>query len=208
MHSLICPKCGKTSDNVQFIGPFCIMCSPIRIVSPAEFSIDVCSKCGKMRLAREWVAITEALLQKLFARKCRGDFIKVDLDPSGTATFFIEKEGNIFSVQRHFKFIQDKRICPQCTKKGSNYFEAIIQLRGRPERISRYEALLTESLKGKGTFINKTEDLKEGKDLYVGSTKAVLELCHELGLRTLITRKLHGVKEGKRIYRTTFLLRL
>lgn len=209
MHNLICPKCGKTSDQVQFIGPFCAKCSPIRVDAPREFSIDLCSKCGKMRLARDWIKYEDSIIQKLFKRKCRGEFFKVEYDTkTETATFFIEKEGNIFNVQRHFRFIKIKGICPECSKKGSNYFEAIIQLRGRPERILKYEKLLTESLKEKGTFINKSEDLKEGKDLYVGSTKTVLALCHDLGLRTLITRKLHGVKEGKRIYRTTFLLRL
>ncbi len=208
MHNLICPKCGKTSDQIQFIGPFCIHCSPIRIECPREFSIEVCGKCGKMRLARDWVPITEALLSKLFAKKCRGHFTKVEFDPAGTATFFIDKEGNIFQLQRHFEFIQNKTICSECSKKGSGYFEAIIQLRGRPERIAKYEKLLSEALKEKGTFINKTEELKEGRDLYIGSTKAVLSLFHELGLHTVISRKLHGVKQGKRIYRTTFLLRL
>lgn len=207
MHNLICPKCGKTSGQIQFIGPFCVNCSPVRIECPREFSIEVCSKCGKMRLARDWVPINENLLNKLFARKCRGDFFKVDFDPSGTATFFIEKEGNIFQVKKHFRFIQNKAICPECSKKSSGYFEAIIQLRGRPERIAKYEKLLKSGL-SKTTFISKTEDLKEGKDLYVGSTKAALSLFHELGLRTLITRKLSGQKQGKRLYRTTFLLRL
>ncbi|MEW5996973.1 MAG: NMD3-related protein [Candidatus Micrarchaeota archaeon] len=207
MHNIICPKCGATSDKVQFIGPFCIKCSPIRIECPKEFSIDVCAKCGRMRLARDWVPITDTLLNRLFSRKCRGDFKKVEFDPSGTATFFIEKEGNIFPLQRHFKFIQNKIMCPDCSRKGSGYFEAIIQLRGSPERIAKYEKLLTSGL-SKTTFIAKTEDLKEGKDIYAGSTKSVLELFHGLGLRTLITRKLSGQKQGKRLYRTTFLLRL
>lgn len=207
MHNIICPKCGATSDKVQFIGPFCISCSPIRIECPREFSIDVCGKCGKMRIGRDWVKYDENALSRLFARKCRGDFKKVDFDPSGTATFLIEKEGNIFPLKKHFRFIRNKTICPECSKKGSGYFEAIIQLRGQPERIAKYEKMIIAALK-ETTFISKVESLKEGKDIYVGSTKAVLELFHELGLRTLITRKLSGQKQGKRLYRTTFLLRL
>lgn len=209
MHNLICPKCGITNDKAQFIGPFCIKCSPIRVEAPREFSIELCTKCGKMRLAREWVKYEDEIINKLFKRKCRGDFFKVEYDTkTETATFFIEKEGSIFKIERVVKYQPVKSICLECTRKGSNYFEAIIQLRGRPERIAKYEKLLSESLKEKGTFINKAEDLKEGKDLYIGSTKAVLSLFHELGLRTVISRKLHGVKQGKRIYRTTFLLRL
>jgi len=208
MHHLICPKCGKTSDQTQFIGPFCLKCSPIRLEAPRAFSIELCGKCGKMRIARDWVKYEDEIINRLFKRKCRGDFFKVEYDPRiETATFFVEKEGNIFKMERVVKYEPTKSICTNCTRKGSNYFEAIVQLRGRPERMAKYEKILTEAL-NKKTFIIKTEDLKEGRDLYVGSTKEVLSLCHELGLRTVISRKLHGVKQGKRIYRTTFLLRL
>ena len=209
MHNLICPKCGVTSDKAQFIGPFCINCSPIRIECPREFSIEICQKCGKMRLARDWIKLDDSIIQKLFRRKCRGEFFKVEYDTkTNTATFFIEKEGNIFKVERVVKYKPLKSMCVDCTRKGSNYFEAIIQLRGRPERILKYEKLLTDALKEKGTFIAKTEDLKEGKDLYVGSSKAVVEIFRDMGLRTTISRTLHGLKQGKRLYRTTFLLRL
>ena len=208
MHSLICPKCGATSDKIQFLGPFCINCSPIRIECPKEFIMDICSRCGRMRIARDWVKYDENLISRLLAKKCKGHFKKVDYEPSAnTATVFIEKEGTILKLERTVKFRPNKVLCTDCSRRGSGYFEAIIQLRGRPERIAKYEKLLKSRL-SETTFVAKTEDLKEGKDLYIGNSKAVIELFRELGLRMTISRKLHGVKQGRRLYRTTFLLRL
>jgi NMD protein affecting ribosome stability and mRNA decay len=42
----------------------------------------------------------------------------------------------------------------------------------------------------------------------VGSSKAIIELLNQLRIKTTMTSKLVGVSEGKRLYRTTFLIRL
>ena len=208
MHSLICPRCGATSDKIQFLGPFCINCSPIKLECPREFIIDICTRCGRMRIARDWVKYDENLISRLVAKKCKGDFKKVDYEPSmDNATIFIEKEGTILKLERTIKFRPNRTLCTNCSRRASGYFEAIIQLRGRPERIAKYEKLLKSRL-SETTFVAKTEDRKEGKDLYIGDSKAVLSLFNGLGLRTTMSRKLHGLRQGKRIYRTTFLLRL
>jgi NMD protein affecting ribosome stability and mRNA decay len=90
---------------------------------------------------------------------------------------------------------------------AGGYYEAIIQLRGRPERVRRWRKELTEELL-KYTFISGIEDLKEGVDIKVGSSRQALSLIKDLGFRDyLITKKLWGLKEGKRVYRTTFALR-
>lgn len=208
MHNLVCPRCGKTSEQTQFLGPFCISCSPIKVECPKDFIMDICTRCGKMRIARDWVKYDENLISRLLAKKCKGDFKKIDYEPpTDTATIFVEKEGTILKLERTVKFRPNRTLCTNCSRRGSGYFEAIIQLRGRPERIAKYEKLLKSRL-SESTFVAKIENLKEGKDLYVGDSKAVLALFNELGLRTTISRKLHGVRQGRRIYRTTFLLRL
>ena len=59
----------------------------------------------------------------------------------------------------------------------------------------------------KNTFITKSEEKHGGVDLFVGKTKSVLAVMSELRLRTKITRKLMGIREGRRYYRTTFSIR-
>ncbi|MDD2655576.1 MAG: NMD3-related protein [Candidatus ainarchaeum sp.] len=208
MHDLVCPRCGATNEKTQFMGPFCIDCAPFKLECPKEFSIELCPKCGKMRIARDWIKFDAPIIEKLLRRKCKGNIEKMEYDPySGKATFFINKDNNLMQVSRDVEFKPIKNLCPNCSRKSSGYFEAIIQLRGRPERIAKYEKLLTTALKEK-TFIAKTEQKKEGKDLYVGDSKQVVALFRELGLKVVISRTLHGLRQGKRLYRTTFLLRL
>lgn len=208
MHDLICPRCGTTSDKTQFMGPFCINCAPFKLECPKDFSIELCPKCGRMRIARDWIKLDIPIIEKLLRRKCKGNIEKMEYDPyTGKATFFINKDNNIMNISRTVDFKPLKNLCPDCSRRSSGYFEAIIQLRGRPERIAKYEKLLTSEL-SKATFISKTEKKKEGKDLYVGNSKAVVALLRELGMKVVISRTLHGLKQGKRLYRTTFLLRL
>ncbi|HNT60735.1 MAG TPA: NMD3-related protein, partial [Candidatus Bilamarchaeaceae archaeon] len=196
MHNLVCPRCGTTNDREEFAGPFCLQCAPIKLICPKEFSIEVCPKCGRMRVAREWIRFDPQIIAKLLKRKCKGKIEKMEYDPhSGKAAFFITRENSLIRLERTIKFAPIKNICVDCSRRGSNYFESIIQLRGRPERIAKYEKLLTSSL-SESTFITKSEQLKEGKDLYVGSSKAVIAVLNELGMKVTITRTLHGQKQG------------
>ena len=80
-------------------------------------------------------------------------------------------------------------------------------MRGDPKKIEKYAHIFLESL-SKKTFIAKTDEKEEGLDIYLGSSKAVVGVIVGLGLKTQITKKLVGRSEGKRLYRTTFLLRL
>jgi len=50
--------------------------------------------------------------------------------------------------------------------------------------------------------------LKEGIDIYAGSSKAVMEVLSEMGIKGYkISRKLHTAKQGKRIYRISISIR-
>jgi nonsense-mediated mRNA decay protein 3 len=99
-----------------------------------------------------------------------------------------------------------QNMCPDCNKISGDYFEAIIQLRGDPKKVEKYAIMLIDRLEKK-TFINKTEDSKNGVDIYVGNSKAVVSVINEIKYRCLITQKLVGADQGRRLFRTTFLIR-
>jgi NMD protein affecting ribosome stability and mRNA decay len=92
---------------------------------------------------------------------------------------------------------------------SGGYFEAIVQLRGENrERLRQFGASLEKRLSEK-TFVSKVDEKKEGIDLYIGSSKAVVADFSNRGIKALISRKLFGKdKEGRTTYRTTFLVRL
>jgi len=108
--------------------------------------------------------------------------------------------------------------CEACAREGTQYFEAILQVRS-----SNYDILeksieslqqRVAGLRHKGMFINKVERLDDGYDLYVTNRK----LCQVLGKElqeifggefkispTLFTR---NKQTSKNVYRVSVLVRL
>jgi nonsense-mediated mRNA decay protein 3 len=206
--SIICPKCGRDSDSIPFIDAFCVDDFPIKVQCPAKLEIMSCKACGDMHLKGEWMPSNPRKIAAYIESKCKGDFAEAKYDIiRQMVTFTIVKGDNKMQVER--TVLIDKKIttCPKCSRISGGYFEAIIQLRGDPKKVEKTAASIIKKI-GKATFITKTEELDEGTDIYAGSSKAVIMLMGELGLRTLMTKKLVGRDQGKQLYRTTFLIRL
>ena len=205
---LKCVKCGISEKEIPFSGPFCIKCRPLNIKCPKHIEFIRCSKCGRVRLKGNWVKADEAKLSEEVISKCKGEFISGSYDfRKQEATFFVGDRTRMFPVKERIKASVLKNICPDCSRKSGGYFEGIIQLRGSKGKVKKAFWMMKKML-AKKTFITKEEEKKEGLDIYVGSSKAVVEMLAELGLRARISKKLAGQKEGKRLYRTTFLIRL
>jgi nonsense-mediated mRNA decay protein 3 len=209
MAVLVCPVCGRTSDRIAFIEAFCIEDYPVNVKVPDRMEMERCKRCGSMHLRGEWMQFNEGKIARLVASRCRGDFKEATYDVGRqTAVMTIIKDGKEIKVERRVPLEMTETICPRCSRISGGYYEGIIQLRGKDrEKMERYAAMLVKRLEKK-TFITKTEEKDEGLDLYVGNSKAVVELMGALGVRTIISKKLVGRDQGKRLYRTTFLIRL
>jgi len=205
---LRCAKCGVSDKEVPFSGPFCIKCKPVHIKCPKRLEYIRCTKCGKVRLKGNWVNADESKLAKEVISKCKGEFISGSYDfRKQEATFYVGDKSTMFPVKEKINVSVLKTICQSCSRQSGGYFEAIIQLRGPSGRIKKAYWTLKKML-GKKTFLTKEEEKKEGMDLYVGDSKAVVEMLSELKLKAKMSKTLAGEKEGKRLYRTTFLIRL
>jgi nonsense-mediated mRNA decay protein 3 len=204
---IICPKCGRSNEAVKFIEAFCIDCYPYKFKLPEDLELQVCKRCERMLFKGEWMPYNSKKIEEYVVSKCKGDFssAKYDID-NGVVIFTIKKGDAQIDIERFVELKKMVTICPRCSRISGGYYEAIIQLRGNDAKIAKYNRILTEMLK-KSTFISKSEEKDEGTDIYVGSSKAVVGVITELGLRTKITRKLAGLKDGKRFHRVTFLLR-
>ncbi len=206
MTVLVCPKCGRTSDKVEFIDAFCIYDYPISIKTPDRVELEQCTRCGRIKIRGEWTPFTEKKVADMVLGRCKGDFEDSSYDMAyQTASFLLRKGAG--RVERKIPLDIRRTICPQCSRISGGYFEAIIQLRGDRAKGEKLAETLLKRLEKK-TFVTKTEEKDEGLDLYIGNSKAVVALMGELGLKVLITKKLVGRDEGKRLYRTTFLIRL
>ncbi len=208
MTDLICPKCGKKSSETRFIEAFCVDCYPVNIRCPTKVEIEQCKNCEKIRLSGDWTEYSRKKIGELVISRCRGEFSEAhyDLD-SQTASFTISKGREQITTNRQITVEPRITMCLYCSRISGGYFEGIIQLRGDRKKVERVGGRLI-SILAKKTFINKEEEKDGGLDIFVGSSKAVTGLLSDLRIKADMTSKLVGRKEGKRLYRTTFLIRL
>jgi nonsense-mediated mRNA decay protein 3 len=206
MSDLVCPRCGRRSGQVEFIESFCVDCYPVNIKMPERLELEQCTRCQRVHLRGEWTPYSERKLSDYVISRCKGDFDSAGYDAQRQVAVFIMK-GNGAKIERSIALDMKKTICQQCSRISGGYYEAIIQLRGDPLRVLGYSEMLLKKLQ-KRTFITKEEEKDGGLDLFVGNSKVVVALMGELGIKTLITKKLVGRDQGRRLYRTTFLIRL
>lgn len=206
--SIICPRCGKSSNEKEFIDAFCVDCHHVDIKTPTSLIFETCKRCEKIKFRGSWQGVSEKEFNNYIINKCRGDFFNaIYNNETCTITFFIKKSNKILKINKWIDVKFNKNMCPDCSKMSGGYYEAIIQLRGNEQRIAKLANMLERELK-KTTFISKVDEKKEGTDIYIGSNASALELVKQLGYTYGISKKLFGLKEGKRTYRTTYVVRL
>jgi nonsense-mediated mRNA decay protein 3 len=205
----VCIKCGAKKGGKAFVDLLCIDCYVPKIKFPSSFQMAICPRCGAVLRGKRWDKANESLVRKDFAHKARGrdaNDVQVDINKS-MLTYFVETDRGFIPMGVPIRVEIKKELCDFCRKRAGGYFEAIIQLRGNPRMIEKWRKILERKLDER-TFVASEEELKEGIDMKVGSSKAALSAINELGLRDYkISRKLFGLKEGKRVYRTSFAIR-
>ncbi len=204
---MICPKCGADEKEKKFIGPFCIDCYEFKIKLPKkDLYIEQCVKCKRIRLKGKWQEFSKKDISEYITKKCKGEFdnAKFNID-TNEILFKINIDGKEVEINKRIKFEIKKTMCKDCSRRLGGYYEAIIQLRGNEKKIEKWFKKIPGALKK--TYITKIEELKEGINLYVGSYREVQKFMSKYGFKPIVTKKLVGVDQGKRLYRSTFLLR-
>jgi nonsense-mediated mRNA decay protein 3 len=205
---LICPRCGKTSDEKEFVEAFCIDCYEFNIKLPKGLTVQQCKHCNRMNLQGQWQQLNRRKISEYVAGKCKGDFTGADCDiDTGVCSFTFERAGKKVTVQRQVDLQKEVTMCPDCSRASGGYYEAIVQLRGEPSRVEE-QAMRLEKRLSKKTFVSKIEEMHGGLDLYVGSSKAATSVLHELGFKPSVARKLFGRRDGKKLYRMSYAIRV
>lgn len=203
----ICPKCGRPDTELGFVGEICIECAlaGIREKWPTSLEYEKCLRCDKIRRGNDWKeahpqlvgAIAEAAMKNI-----PGHYNLESQEWEG-----IWERGNDMCPFTHPMPIVEKRsVCPTCNRVASGYFEGIIQLRGKKKKVEKYAALLQKILSTK-TFLPRVEEMHGGVDIYVGEKKDVAEVLFHQKLKYARSEKLSGEKKGRRLFRSTFLIR-
>lgn len=203
----ICPRCGTPDNEVGFVGEKCINCAleGRREKWPVRIEMEVCSRCGKIRRGNDWKENHPQLLGVIVSEKMKGVPGHYNIERKLWEGIW-EQGGDSAPFEHAIELAEKRSICISCNRSTSGYFEAIIQLRGNPDKIEKYGLLLQKRL-SKITFLPRIEDMHGGLDIYVMEKKDVPEILFHLNLKYARSEKLSGEKKGKRLYRSTFLVR-
>lgn len=206
---LICPLCGASSKEKEFVKFFCKDCwaKQLKIIVPHKIIVYQCRKCGRMKL-RQWKD-SLAELKPDIASQIKAKSTKVIVTSLSETGATVDVYFEHAKLERDIPIEIKRSLCDVCTKLARGYYEAIVQLRRGEDRgiehVKRAAKKLDDILRRR-TFIVAVKEFPYGIDMYIGSTQAVFESTRELGLKGKVTRTLHTRKKGKDLYRVTFLI--
>ncbi len=208
-----CFLCGKKTEKL--INGYCEECYNKKfhlIKVPKEIIIVKCSKCDRIKEKNKWkdIEIDEFLKNKI---EILGKNVEIKIEKNDIlkiyAKGFLKDSKKIKEEIHEVKFKIEYEICPLCSKKYRNYYEAIIQIRGNitSDDINSIDDIV---LMKKGFY--RIEKVKGGYDLFISNKYLAEKIANFLRkkYKTEIKRsyKLVTSKEGKDIYKNIILVRI
>ncbi len=206
-----CFICGKETEKL--IEGYCQKCydkniSLIKV--PDEINVTVCVKCGSIRIKNKWkkADIKNLILEKI---KLLVKNIEIEI-----------KEGNIFyeiiatnhkKEMHKIKIKLNKTVCPICARKYTDYYEAVLQIRGKYNDtiVKRIENQLSRLGKRDRKAFYRIMKVKDGFDIRVGSKAAAAHIAESYkkkhNCKIVKSYKLFGKKKGREIYRDFISIR-
>jgi nonsense-mediated mRNA decay protein 3 len=232
---LFCVECGREDELIGSVCRECFSKKHAIATLPDHVDLTLCAHCSSMETPKGWKdvgsvreAAEEAIRSSLALLKtAKVSEMKVELKPNdernlqATVGLIISAHGAEF--ERHLStIVRIKRgSCTECSKKQGSYYEAILQVRG-PERTlpekteDEVQRIVNERVASmrktsRDVFVSKTEQVKGGLDFYFSTIPAARGIARELGDSMCAEYKesssLWGRKDGKEIYRMTFMVR-
>ncbi len=238
MSKLFCPKCGK--EAAIFYDNVCAQCfigNKKLIEAPDVVYSRICPTCGSVLRKGKWIS-RESENETII--ECVKDNLEINRDATSLelvlspakidySRYRVHIDAKASISGAHIEAERDVEVrinwetCGTCSRISGGYFEGIVQVRA-DKRIPTVEELercreiasdVAARAQEKGdrlAFIAKTEELDEGVDLYVGSSRLGKQICRTIiesfGGKFSESPKLVGQKNGEDLYRITYSLRL
>jgi NMD protein affecting ribosome stability and mRNA decay len=178
---MICPRCGKNVERLY--DNLCFSCYLLALPTQ-KVRIRKCKVCRRYFVSNKVFENREDAInfyKKKFLFKKLADII------------------NFLPAER-IKVVEKEFVCIECKKFVSRKIEATLQLRGEnAEEVLEKYGLIGKQVKG-------------GFDVNFSFKRFAYELVNKLRkeykLSMKVSRKLVGMKEGKKVYRDTILVRI
>lgn len=231
----VCPRCGKPSAGLC---NECRAAETAWFTCDQRVETVYCPVCDSRKQGKTWSDTTfdrATLLHELAysalhfhpdVRRPQVQFTFRETSPNRTAVA-AEVSGLLYGVEVwgecSTKIVWIKEQCDRCNRISGGYYEGIIQVRAtdrRPstreiDRAARIAEEVETALQEAGerlSFVSKVEATRDGLDIVVGSNHMgqllAGQIAGALGGRLSTHPKLVGEKEGRKLYRITFLVRL
>ncbi len=207
-----CPTCGNSSDKVRFYGNFCEDCTKRKFSEDLIESAEVirCKRCGRIKSRGVFVPPNgqnlAAAIKQVFKHK---DVKLIDYsEDSALIDLSSLTDNGTVNIEHRIKLMYKKVLCDVCYKKACNYHEALMQLRGNPDKIEKIMQRLTKYYEIHDQFISKIETADGGLDVYLSSKALAKLFVMKQRLHPETSFTLAGVKNGQRVYKNTYAIRL
>ena len=208
-----CPLCGRSSADTKFYGEFCSFCTEKKMLEklPGEINLTYCHYCGMVKSKGAFKKQTKESLQEAVSQVLRGYSIKIIGTGEDTMELEITEDLPEYSiaVKKDMHVNWKKSLCDRCNKIAGSYYEAVVQLRGTDtDKMDRFIKKITRYLERRGGFLTKVVKADNGLDVYLSDKKAVAEYLSSHGIQAVASYTLYGLKNGKRVYRHTYAVRV
>ena len=230
---LPCPRCG----NKKTLGTFCKEClqqlHPL-VKSIKNSSITYCALCTRVKPHHEWkhYAQEEILVKSLsqnliFDPEATidsvefGDSIverKPGIKKKTTVLVIVtgknESAKSSYEEEYDLPFEYEVTLCPLCRKKGSSYYEGILQIRNQTVAVRGAIYKYIAEHKKKGLRLAKEVPVSSGSDYYLSSQRSVHHLARFLRQQFGGEMKISAqhfsanAQSGKVLYRVNALLEI
>lgn len=208
-----CPTCDRSSDECRFIGEFCEFCATdiAKRHAPAIVKIEQCRLCERIYLKGKYLemdngSISAAIELMMEIPGWKAEVLNYANRDALVKFYYGAEKGIAFEKSVHLKITH--RTCDTCFKKSSGYYEAIVQLRGDPKKVETEAGSIDRWLQNRNAFVAKSDRIEGGYDMYVSSKNLISEFFMQRKLKPKKSFTLFGIKDGKHVYRNTYILRL
>jgi nonsense-mediated mRNA decay protein 3 len=232
-----CPKCGKPLETDGFC-PSCRAADTPWAECDTRVAATHCPSCGATKQVNTWTDTDreQAEIAPELARsavhfhpdvKKRSIAVEVrDISPNRSRAY-LTITGTLYGLSMEktcmVELVWHKEQCDRCNRITGSYYEGIVQVRAEERDLSPFElesaaAIATqieESLIAGGerlSFISDTTVNRDGLDITVGSQHIGLMIVQaitaQFGGKYTTHPKLVGEKNGRQLFRITYLVRL
>lgn len=233
---MFCVECGREGDLIEALCPECYVKKHLKVSVPEHVDLVMCSHCSSVLSKKGWtdvssmreaagVAVEESISVSKGVRVVESSVQLADKDErnmEAKVRLLLSLDGRQFEREMSTVLRVKHGSCTQCSKQQGKYYEAILQVRGPGHSLDEGVARSVEQLvrdrvaamrKGsREVFVSRIEQVKGGLDFYFGTIPAARSVARELQDSMCAEYKesasLWGKRDGKDIYRMTFMVRL